>query len=94
MIVEMNDVFRANDALGIVESECGKRVVILPPDCGQPVILEDIAAAIWYSIDAVNTVEEIARSFASEYGIDIAIVRWQIQEFIQQLLEFNITVKI
>lgn len=93
MVIEMNDVFKQCDTAGIVEDECGARIAILPPDGSQPVVLDEVAAAIWQQLDTVNSIEDISQTFSELYDHDLDLIRTHVYGFVQQLAELKIAIK-
>lgn len=94
MIIEMSDVFKQCETLGVVEHECGARIAILPPDGSQPVILKDVAAAIWQQLDTINSIEGISQAISELYDHDLDAIRAQVFGFVQHLAQLGIAIKI
>lgn len=58
--------------------------VVCDPTSG-PLSLNTTGTILWYSLDGRRTVEEIATDLSRAFGADEAVIRNQVQAFVDEL---------
>lgn len=65
--------------------DCIDRVVILPPDTDDPIILQGTGAVVWDMLAPGPTVEEMAESLAASFDADARTITADVATCLQEL---------
>lgn len=63
--------------------------ILVNPDKGNVIHLNETAAEIWKAIDGKHTVEELVEQVCDVFDVDEQIARKDVAEFLKELVENN-----
>jgi hypothetical protein len=63
----------------------GERAVVLPPDADTPIVLEDVAALIWYLLAEPQAEDELIGQLAAASGAGPSTVAAATRPFLEQM---------
>jgi hypothetical protein len=82
-MIQDSDVFER--AAYVVDKEVGGEVVLLSNKDSRLRVLNGTGADIWRLLDGATPVIQIARAVQERYGVDAAIVRVDLEDFLNDL---------
>lgn len=85
----MDDLSRVTAAEGVLARQLDDSVLLLHPQGGQAVSLNETAAAVWRRCAAGSLVAELVTGLASDYGVPERQIRHEVAQTVENLLDLG-----